>query len=130
MVLIREGYQVRIAASRTNWKFSWDQTASQVSCSLRPSLQKEAPDGVDAAIDMDRLRSRIDRDVSVTIASSQDQLPAETFLNWLSVTMDIRGLNYPVTVATTDYGDVILDREMNRKDFLPRASCIIRGITL
>ncbi|KAJ5267356.1 hypothetical protein N7478_010164 [Penicillium angulare] len=106
MVLIREGYQVRMAASRTNWTFSWDQTASQVSCSLRPSLQKEAPDGADAAIHMDRLRARIDRDVSVTIASSQDQLPAETFLNWLSVTMDIRGLNYPVTVATTDYGDL------------------------
>ncbi|KAJ5100846.1 hypothetical protein N7456_006898 [Penicillium angulare] len=113
----KKGYQVRMAASRTNWTFLWDQTASQVSCSLRPSLQKEAPEGVDAALDMDRLRSRIDRDVSVTIASSRGQLLAEKFFDWLSVTMDIRGLNYPVTVAATDYGDVILDMEMNGKIF-------------
>ena len=113
MVLSREGYQVRIAASRSNWTFSWDQTEAQMRCVLRPSVQKEAPSGVDATSDMTHLRSRSSRDVSVTITSSRYHLPKETFLDWLSVTMDVRGLNYPVTVVVQRKGDCYSVQEGN-----------------
>ncbi|KAJ6004667.1 hypothetical protein N7540_013036 [Penicillium herquei] len=114
LTLSRDGLRVRIAASRCNWLFSIEGVPQpRLCCTVRPSTKCDLFEGADPAADMAQLHSRIARDVTVTVGSTGTGHPPsvtqEMFLDWLQITMEIRGLNFPSTVIQTPSGDIILD---------------------
>ncbi|KAJ6016399.1 hypothetical protein N7540_010990 [Penicillium herquei] len=126
LALSRDGLRVRIAASRGNWLFSIEGVPQpRLCCTVCPSTKCELFEGADPAVEMAQLRSRIARDVSVTVGSTGTDHPPsvaqETFLNWLQIMMEIRGLNFPSTIIQTPSGDIILDVEYAGQTFLDGA---------
>ncbi|KAJ6016434.1 hypothetical protein N7540_011025 [Penicillium herquei] len=114
LTLSRDGLKVRIAASRCNWLFSIEGLPQpRLCCTVRPSTKSELIEKVDPAVDMAQLRSRIWRDVSVTVgptgADHQPFVTQEMFLDWLQIKMEIRELRSLSTVIQTPSGDIVLD---------------------
>ena len=71
---------------------------------------------------MARLRSRIDRDVTVVIGARRhrkDQpVSLAMFKEWMEMTLDVRGPSYPSHIIETDDGDLILDRRFQGKVYV------------
>ncbi|OQD73331.1 hypothetical protein PENANT_c196G06609 [Penicillium antarcticum] len=123
LVMTRNGYKVKIAASNCHWRFSLQgQSGSRFCCVICPSKKADTGSQTDAADDMARLRSRIDRDVTIEIGTMRDKsaqtVPLDVFMKWMETTMDIRGLSYPSHIIATEDGDLILDRSFQGKVYL------------
>ncbi|KAJ6045616.1 uncharacterized protein N7446_012480 [Penicillium canescens] len=120
LVMTRNGYKVKIAASNCHWRFSLQgQSGSRFCCVICPSKKADAGSQTDATDDMARLRSRIDRDVTIEIGTMRDKtaqpVPLDVLMKWMETTMDIRSLSYPSHIIETEHGDLILDPRFQGK---------------
>jgi hypothetical protein len=123
LVMSRNGYKVKIATSNCNWRFSLQgPCGSRFCCVICPSKKADTDSQTDAADDMARLRSRIDRDVAVVIGARRhrrDQpVSLAVFREWMETTLDVRGLSYPSHIIETDDGDLILDHRFHGKVYI------------
>ncbi|KAF4768593.1 hypothetical protein HAV15_002962 [Penicillium sp. str.  len=123
LVMSRNGYKVKIATSNCHWRFSLQgQSGSRFCCVICPSKKADAGSQTDATDDMARLRSRIERDVTIEIGTMRDRnaqpVPLDVFMKWMETTMDIRGLSYPSHIIETEDGDLILDQRFQGKVYL------------
>jgi hypothetical protein len=128
LVLSRNSYDVRIAASGYNWRFDMHTDAASVSCTVAPSQKTKSIEWTDPVLDMASLRYHVGRDVAVVIggrrAKSGRPVALDAFVDWLHLTtMDIRGLTYPSGIISTPHGDLILDPQL-------RGQLYHNGITL
>ena len=91
-------------------------------CVICPSKKADTGSQTDATDDMARLRSRMDRDVTIEIGTMRDKnaqpVALDVSMKWMETTMDIRSLSYPSHIIKTQHGDLILDRRFQGKLYL------------
>ena len=94
---------------------------SRFCCVICPSKKTDTSSQTDVADDMSRLRSRIDRDVTVVIGARRhrkDQpVSLAVFKEWM-MTLNVRGPSYPSHIIETDDGDLILHRRFQGKVYV------------
>ena len=74
MVIAREGYKVYIAADGYNWSFrSRGPPNFQFCCVIRPSKYINSSYYTDPSTDITQLRSRIERDIAITISLERNR---------------------------------------------------------
>jgi hypothetical protein len=119
LVMVRSGFEVELSASRRYWRFGL--LESRLFCDIKPSNQP-SPESSDPRGDMFRLRSRVERDVTVEIRapkeSRKNAVSLAEFRTWLTVTLDIRGFSHPSDVLETEVGDLILDPDFHSRVYL------------
>ncbi|OKP09911.1 hypothetical protein PENSUB_4680, partial [Penicillium subrubescens] len=117
--MVRSGFEVELSASRRYWHFGL--LESRLFCDIKPSNQP-SPESSDPRGDMFRLRSRVERDVTVEIRapkeSRKNAVSLAEFRTWLTVTLDIRGFSHPSDVLETEVGDLILDPDFHSRVYL------------
>jgi hypothetical protein len=71
---------------------------------------------------MAQLRSRVERDVAITIGpernKKREKISLELFKQWLEISLDIRGISHPSHIIETGVGDIILDEKFRGKVYL------------
>ncbi|KAF9885418.1 hypothetical protein FE257_012940 [Aspergillus nanangensis] len=114
LVLMREGHQVRIEASRHKWRFGFKSPPiTQFTCTMNPSKKPINTDAESHAA-MSKFKNRIATDVAIFISPGAGIKPSD-FMEWLQVTLDI--LNPRDTIKTTG-GDLFLDESFSNKIYL------------
>ncbi|KAJ5666551.1 uncharacterized protein N7477_008999 [Penicillium maclennaniae] len=112
-----------MAAGGCDWTFrARGPSRSQVSCVIRLSRNANSSLPTDPASDIAQLRSRVERDVAITIGpernKKREKISLELFKQWLEISLDIRGFSYPSYIIKTGVGDIILDEKFRGKVYL------------
>jgi hypothetical protein len=122
---VQKNYKVKVATSNCNcnWRLSLQSLyGSRFCCVISPLKKTVANTQTDAADDMARLRSRIDRDIAVVIGARRhrkDQpVSVVVFRDWTGMILDVRGPSYPSHIIETDDGDLILDPRFHGKVYV------------
>ncbi|KAJ5379640.1 hypothetical protein N7509_012759 [Penicillium cosmopolitanum] len=116
VALSRDGYRLQVAASRCSWNFHLREPCkSRLHCTITPSRQSGST-RTDWAEDIAGLRFQTERDVAVLIGPGRTTqgrpVAPEEVLEWLQISLDIRGLSYPSSVVETSHGDLLFDQNL------------------